>query len=268
MPYLTAMSENICIICGTQYPEGEVPAVCPICSDDRQWVPEAGQAWTSGAQLQQQRSVLIRKVYPQVYEIKIIPEFAIGQRAFLIITPGGNLLWDCIPLLNEALASLIRSKGGLKAIAFSHPHYYSNMNEWASEFGCPVYIHEKDDQWIFNRGAHISTWEGSEKLLWDGMRIIHTGGHFPGSAVLHVPSLSPEGAIFCGDTLYVARSRQHIAIQYSYPNHIPLPAKLVREIFDRVLRVPFDTMHGAFDFQNLVGNAREVLEGSARRYVV
>ncbi|WP_431215828.1 MBL fold metallo-hydrolase [Puia sp. P3] len=262
------MIDNICATCGTQYPQGEVPDVCPICSDDRQFVPESGQVWTSGVRLQQQRSVLIRQLYPEVYEIKVLPDFAIGQRAFLILTPGGNLLWDCIPLLSEQLVSFIRSKGGLKAIAFSHPHYYSNMNEWASTFDCPVYIHGKDDEWIFNKGPRISVWEGGEKPLWEGMKVIHMGGHFPGSAVLHVPSLSPGGTLFVGDTLYIARSRKHIAIQYSYPNHIPLPAKIVREIFDRLLRVGFDTMHGAFDFQNLAGNAREVLGASVGRYVV
>jgi len=266
------MTENftsdICATCGTQYAPGEVPGLCPICSDDRQFVPESGQAWTSGRQLQQRHSVLIRQLYPQVYEIKIIPDFAIAQRAFLVLTASGNLLWDCIPLLNEELISFIRSKGGLKAIAFSHPHYYSNMNEWAAAFDCPVYIHEKDEQWIYNKGPHVSTWEGSAKTLWEGMKIIHTGGHFPGSAVLHIPSLSPGGAMLCGDTLYIARSRQHIAIQYSYPNHIPLPAGIVRDIYEQLLQLPFDTLHGAFDFQNLQGNAREVLEASLQRYVI
>ena len=262
------LSNDICATCGTQYAAGAVPDLCPICSDDRQFVPESGQVWTDSWQLRQKHSVLIRQLYPQVYEIKIIPDFAIAQRAFLILTPGGNILWDCIPLLNEELVSFIRSKGGLKAIAFSHPHYYSNMNEWASAFDCPVYIHRKDEPWVYNKGPRISTWDGGAKTLWEGIKIVHTGGHFPGSAVLHVPSLSAQGVVFCGDTLYIARSRQHIAVQYSYPNHIPLPAKVVREIYDQLLQLPFDTLHGAFDWQNLGGNAREVLEASVRRYVV
>jgi len=261
-------SNDICATCGTQYAAGAVPGICPICADDRQFVPESGQAWTNSRQLQQRHSVLIRQLYPQVYEIKIIPDFAIAQRAFLVITPDGNILWDCIPLLNEELVSFIRSKGGLKAIAFSHPHYYSNMNEWASEFDCPVYIHEKEEEWIYNKGPHVRTWEGGEKTICEGIRLIHTGGHFPGSAVLHVPTLSPGGVLLCGDTLYIARSKQHIAVQYSYPNHIPLPAKIVRDIYERLLQLPFDTLHGAFDWQNLTGNAREVLEASLQRYVV
>ena len=40
-------------------------------------------------------------------------------------------MWDCIPQLDELTVQFIKSKGGLKGIAFSHPHYYSNMNEWA-----------------------------------------------------------------------------------------------------------------------------------------
>jgi hypothetical protein len=62
------------------------------------------------------------------------PSFAIGQRALLVLTPSGNILWDCIALINEPTIEFIKSKGGLKAIAFSHPHYYTTMNEWAERF--------------------------------------------------------------------------------------------------------------------------------------
>lgn len=41
--------------------------------------------------------------------------------------------------LEEFAIEFIKSKGGLNAIAFSHPHFHSNMNEWAEIFGCPVY---------------------------------------------------------------------------------------------------------------------------------
>ena len=72
--------------------------------------------------------------HEHLYELKMLPDFAIGQRCFLVMSPAGNILWDCIPLLNEAVITFIRSKGGLKAIAFSHPHYYSTMIDWAAAF--------------------------------------------------------------------------------------------------------------------------------------
>ena len=64
------------------------------------------------------------------------PAFAIGQRALLLRTAGGNVLWDCIAL-DAATVTLIKGLGGIKAIAISHPHFYTTMVEWARAFDCP-----------------------------------------------------------------------------------------------------------------------------------
>ena len=77
-------------------------------------------------------------------------------------------------MLDELTLEFIKSKGGLKAIGFSHPHYYGNMNDWADAFKCPVYIHENDAIHIMVKGNHIKLWEGDELQLWDGMKISST----------------------------------------------------------------------------------------------
>ena len=42
------MPAFICNTCGTQYaPSDKPPAACPICDDERQYVPPTGQAWTT-----------------------------------------------------------------------------------------------------------------------------------------------------------------------------------------------------------------------------
>jgi len=262
------MKQTICNTCGTQFPaSAPLPQLCPICEDDRQYIGPNGQQWASAAELNNKHSVLFKKINEQLYDCRIIPSFAIGQRAFLICSPQGNILWDCIPLLNEQVVAFIQSKGGLKAIAFSHPHYYSNMNEWADMFDCPVYIHERDAEWVKHPGPRIQLWEGKEKCFWEGIRAVHVGGHFPGSAVLEVPFLSPGGALFVGDTLYIAASRRHTAIMYSYPNQVLLGREAFAAALERMKGLPFDTMYGAFDWQTLSGNARTVFEESMERYV-
>ena len=46
------MTVFLCRACGTSFPDAEAPpARCPICDDGRQYVPKAGQAWTTGAAL-------------------------------------------------------------------------------------------------------------------------------------------------------------------------------------------------------------------------
>ena len=47
------MPAFICTTCGTQYEPGDKPpATCPICDDERQYVPPSGQGWTTLDSLQ------------------------------------------------------------------------------------------------------------------------------------------------------------------------------------------------------------------------
>lgn len=260
-------AKPLCKTCGTQYPSGQkLPDICTICNDDRQYVTEQGQVWMELDDLAKQYGTKISKVSDNLYALRIFPDFAISQRAFLVTSAHGNILWDCIPLLDEATTEFIRSKGGLKAIAISHPHYYSNMNVWAETFDCPVYIHEADAGWVMHKGHNLTFWKGRSLPILD-TEMIHIGGHFPGSCMLKVPSLSPKGAILSGDTLYISKSRRHIAVMYSYPNFILLPKRDFISVLENTKNLEFDTMYGAFMGQDLVGNARQVLDTSMQRYM-
>lgn len=262
------MNSKICGACGTEFSSGSISLeLCPICVDDRQYIPEKGQTWTNLDELSKNHIVATKKLNDHLYELQMMPAFGIGQRALLVITPAGNILWDCIALLDEATIAFIRSKGGLKAIAFSHPHYYSTMNKWAEIFDCPIYIHQSDEQWVFNKGHRVSLWAGREKELWEGIKIINVGGHFPGSSILHLPFLSPKGVVLCGDTFYISPSKKHMAAMYSYPNRIPLAIEETRRIKDLMMDLEFDTMHGFYADQNVYLDAKVILEDSMNRYI-
>jgi glyoxylase-like metal-dependent hydrolase (beta-lactamase superfamily II) len=259
---------TICTACGTTFPEeSTLPDVCPICEDDRQYVPNGVQTWASATDLARDHLVEIRELNQSLYELKLSPEFAIGQRAFLVAAPDGNILWDCIPLLDEAAIEFVRSKGGIRAIALSHPHFYSNMNDWANEFDCPIYIHEADEQWIFNNSERVELWSGSEKTFWDGVKIHNIGGHFAGSSILHIPFLSPEGTILCGDTFVVSPSKTHLAVMHSYPNKIPLPISEIEKVRLRMKEIKFDTLHAWHPTQSIEMGAQRILEISLSRYI-
>ena len=62
--------------------------------------------------------------------IRTEPQVAIGQTAYLVRTPEGNVLWDCITYLDDETIEAIKSLGGLKAIAISHPHFFSTHIEY------------------------------------------------------------------------------------------------------------------------------------------
>jgi hypothetical protein len=257
--------KNICNTCGTRYGQ-DSPLNCPVCDDERQYVPLSGQKWTSYDELSKTKSIRLGKLLPNVYDLRISPAFGIAQRAHLILSPGGNILWDCLPYLDEATVAFIRSKGGLRAIAISHPHYYSLMAGWADTFDCAIYLHQADKQWVMDRSDHGVFFEKHKQVLWDGIEIIHTGGHFAGSTVLHVPGTGDNGSLFASDTLQIAQSRQFISMMYSYPNQIPLPLKEILHISEQISPLKFSSMYGAFEWQNIHTGAKEIFERSVKRY--
>lgn len=260
------MNEQIiCSTCGTYYPAEQAPKLCVICSDERQYIPETGQSYTKTKDLHRKHSIKLNKLHERLYEIEINPTFAIGQRALLVLSDEGNVLWDCIPMLDELTIEFIRSKGGLKAIAFSHPHYYSNMNDWAHVFDCPVFIHNNDAEHIMVKGPHIHLWQGDELPLWDGMKILLIGGHFEGSSILHVPFLSKEGTIICGDTLFLSPSKKHFSVFRSFPNRIPLTQPEMGRVKQRFESISFDSFYGYIKTQNLHENVKAVFAESMKK---
>src|SRR4051794_25487006 len=117
---------HVCATCGTQHAESEAaPARCAVCADARQWEPEGGARWTALDALRLRHRNFYRRFEPALMAIGTTPDFAIGQRAFLVRTPRGNVLWDCVALLDDATIEIVRALGGIHAIAISHPHYYT-----------------------------------------------------------------------------------------------------------------------------------------------
>lgn len=122
------MPKYLCVTCGTQYPPSDdPPAGCPICEDDRQYVNRNGQMWTTLAERQGQHQNVVQQIGDGLWTISTTPKLGIGQRAHLIRTPAGNVLWDCLAYLDDAAVEQINALGGLTAIAISHPHFHTTM---------------------------------------------------------------------------------------------------------------------------------------------
>lgn len=258
--------KKLCVTCGTEYPMGADPEICQICAEERQYIPRGGQKWSTHIKVRNRHEVEINRIKKGLFELFITPRFGIGQRAFLVLSEQGNVLWDCIPLLDVEIIDFIKAKGGLKAIAFSHPHYYSNMNTWAKTFDCPIYIHEKDKEFVVAPSPYIEYWKGNTMMLWDGLTLLNLGGHFDGGTVLLLPNHSKKGVMLCSDILQISPSRKFIAMMYSYPNLIPLPRKEIKRIKATLDRLSFDTLYGAFLHQNLTKEVHQILDESVKRY--
>ena len=261
------MPNYICVTCGTQFPETERPPErCPVCEDERQYVGWSGQRWTTLDELRNGHRNQLRDDLG-LLGIGTEPSFAIGQRAILVRTPQGNLLWDCITLIDDATIDAVQKVGGIRAIAISHPHYYSAMVEWSRSFDAPVYLHAADRQWVMRPDPSIEFWGGETKALWEGLTLIHAGGHFEGGTVLHWPAgAENRGALLTGDILQVAQDRRWVSFMYSFPNYVPLPASEIDRIVAAVEPFEFDRIYGAWWDRNVASDAKNAVRRSAERY--
>jgi hypothetical protein len=263
------MSLFICTACGTQYPDSAAPpAQCLICEEERQYVPPRGQTWTTLDALAVNHMNGFREYDTGLIGIGSQPAFAIGQRALLVRTQAGNLLWDCIATLDAATVAMIKSLGGIQAIAISHPHFYTTMVEWAHAFDAPIYLNGADRDWIMRKDAAIHLWDGDRLKLWDGVTLIRCGGHFPGGTVMHwAGGADGRGIVCAGDILAVTTDRKWLSFMRSYPNFIPLSAREVEYIGAAMAPFKFDVIYGHYFDRVIAKDARQVLDNSIARYL-
>ena len=264
------MTLFICSTCGTQYPPSKAPpASCPICTDERQYVPASGQSWTTLERLKSAHSNKFRRLAAGLTTIETTPAFAIAQRAILVQTPAGNVLWDCIALIDEATIDLVKGMGGLAAIAISHPHYYTTMVEWSRAFGgVPIHLHAADREWVMRADSSVQFWDGDTRLIAPGVTLVRLGGHFAGGTVLHWADWNDSrGVVLSGDVLQVVPSG-HVSFMWSYPNLIPLSAAKVQRIAERLEPFAFDAVYGAFSGRGQIDTkGKEIVAASVARYV-
>lgn len=266
---MQSQTHFICRTCGTQFPaSAQPPEHCPICEDERQYVGLKGQQWTTLAALREDYHNLIRTVEPGLTGIGTSPSFAIGQRALLVQTPKGNLLWDCITLLDETTITTVKALGGIAAIAISHPHYYSSMVEWSHAFDAPVYLHAADREWVVRPDPNIVFWEGETRTLLDTLTLIRCGGHFAGGTVMHWPEgASGCGALLTGDIINVVQDRRYVSFMYSFPNLIPLSPGAVRRVVAAVEPFDYDRIYSAWWEKVTLSGGKEAVRVSAERYI-
>ncbi|KAL9028208.1 MAG: hypothetical protein Q9196_003399 [Gyalolechia fulgens] len=220
----------ICTACGSQYdaaPGGGIPFNCKICDDPRQFVPPAGQQWTTLETLRQDSNRSNRwetsPYNPKIWSIWTEPK--------------------------------IRDLGGLEAVVISHPHFYTTYVDWATVFDCPVYVSELDREWICQEAPEanmVKFIRGASEPILPGVTAITAGGHFPGSLVLHW-----DDQLFIADTIQTIPAahtpeprplgQTSFTFQWSIPNMIPLDPDTIFGIWESIRSYDFRTTYGAFN---------------------
>lgn len=177
-------------------------------------------------------------------------------------------MWDCTSFISPQAIEAIRQRGGIKAIAISHPHFYSSMAQWSEAFdNAPIYLNAKDKEWVTTPSPNIKFWQGPAHEIFPGYALIECGGHFPGSTLLHdATAQDGQGAIFTGDTAIVTKDR-HFSFMHSFPNTIPLNAKAILHIQARLAGVQFDKAYSGWWDEKIIHDARARMDVSFTRYL-
>ena len=259
------MTTYLCKACGTQYPPAsEPPGACPICEDPRQYIPhDEGQVWLRWDEFVAEHAAEVRDDHG-ILGIGCTPSFAIGQRALLVKSGAGNVLWDCTSYLDAEIVERVGAEGGLAAIAISHPHYYSAMVEWAHTFACAIYLHEAERKWVMRPDPSVRFWDGETHELGGGLTLIRCGGHYEGGQVLY---WAERRALLSGDIVQVIPDRRYVSFMYSYPNLIPLPPSKIEGLAAALEPFRFESIYGAWWDRVIERDGSAVVRRSADRYL-
>ncbi|CAM0998465.1 Metallo-beta-lactamase domain-containing protein [Rhodanobacter sp. Root179] len=260
------MTKAICETCGTQYPN--TPAHCAVCEDERQYVGAHGQTWTTHEALKATHTLRMQDE-AGVLGIGLAPDFAINQRALYLPTDAGNILWEALSLVTDEAVAALQARGGVDLIAISHPHFYASMLEWSEALGnVPILLHEADRDWVRRPSPNVQLWRGDAYRLSDAVTLIRSGGHFPGSTVLHwKDGPRPGGALFSGDAPHVVSNRRHVSFMHSYPNFTPMPPEAVRGMQTRLAGYAFEDVYGFTWGRNIIGGGRAAVDASFDIYL-
>lgn len=257
-----------CRTCGVEYDESARGDLCPICADERQYVPEDGvQRWADPADFSGR--IELTDLEPGLVGLDVHPgsgsEIGIGQQAKLIVTPHGTVMVDVPAAITAEAVSAVRELGPLRAIIPSHPHMFGLQSVWSQALdGAEVWVALADQQWLGRRPTSLRVWSGAEQVL-PGVRATQPGGHFPGSAVVHWSGADGAGVLLSGGTIAANPDGRTVAFMRSYPNRIPLSAAVVERIAAHVASPPFTRLYDNFTGVIRDG-ASEAAAASARRH--
>jgi hypothetical protein len=219
-------------------------------------------------ELRQKYRNVLKPLEPGLTEIRTEPQFGIGQRALLVQTPAGNVLWDCVSLVDDETVAAIEVLGGISYLTMSHPHMHGSLIQWSHAFGnTPIRLHTSIEKWVMRPDPVIEYWYEDSHVLNEFVTLHRAGGHFTGSTLLHWHNgAEGRGVLLTSDTMHVTYDRKHVTFMRSYPNYIPLAPDVVDQIVQTVDPLDFDRVYSHFPRLVIKENAKEAVRRSAERF--
>jgi hypothetical protein len=253
-----------CATCGVEYDAADHPDLCPICADERQYLPADGiQHWADPSRYAGPLDLV--ELEEGLFALRGVEGVGIGQEPNVLVTEHGNVMVEVPAAITDAAIEAVRALGPMRAIIPSHPHMFGLQSAWSEALGgAPVWIARADAAWLGRRPAHLHLWEGEAQVL-PGVTAAQLGGHFPGSAVVHWGGADGRGVLLSGDTIAPNPDGRTLAFMRSYPNRIPLSGAVALRVAEGAARFGFERLYGNFAGA-VLQDAREAVLVSARRH--
>ena len=174
-----------------------------------------------------------------------MPQLGIGPVSYLIKQDAGNILFEGTAWYSDDVLGYIESLGSVRWIAASHPHAYGGLWRVQERFEPDVAIQVQDLLWT---NAMRVTWPWDDRLeLAPGVQLIHTGGHFPGHAVLWDRD---RRTLFAGDVLkfhYNGDQLAGISCHKAFNRQVPLSHAEIRRYRQVMGDLDFDHVFTSFE---------------------
>lgn len=237
-PSDAGLPSYICTNCGFWQKYFRRPERCPVCEDARHVLPEGGYEFLTAAEMGERVRCVREEVEPGVWKFSVEPAVGISPSGYLIVSDDGNVAFEGCPFYDEEALGHMESLGGVEFVSASHPHTYGAVWQIVERFGPEVSIHREDLGWASAFGVTLPF--DSALDLPGGLRLLHTGGHFDGHAVMHDPG---RGILFVGDAVKLeladsdptGRTSDGISAHKAFVRRVPLTrAELgkYREVFE------------------------------------
>lgn len=255
----------ICATCGVEA-GADVPEVCPICADERQWVPASGQRWTTLRELAAAGvTVRVTQLEDRLWGLTA-PGHGIAQTGLVVRTPDGVVLWDPPGFIDDEAVAFVLELGTVRAVVASHPHMYGVQVEWARALDSRVLVNHRDRQWLQRDDERVDIIDGTHELAPD-LQLHRLGGHFAGSQVLEWRGgAAGSGTLLSADTIMVNPDLRSTSFMRSYPNRIPLSPEVTMRLAEAAHGMAIDRCINNFGMV-IVRDARAAIMRSAERQV-
>lgn len=262
-------ADPICLECGVQYPPKADTTDCAICENERGGLNSVQQLWTSLTRLKEGPYSNAIRLDGPLMGIGTSPRFGMGPRALIVPTPDGNLLWDCVSLLDETTIETVFALGGLAAIAVAHPRNFGTMIEWSKVFGdIPIYVYDKDAPYVPQNDA-VEIWRGNSYEVFTGITLYNSGAYKVGGTVAHWENgADGEGVLLSSDTIQVARDTRWVGFMHSYKYGIPEHPDMVIASLGMISNLKFDVVYGSKWDRVVTEDGKSAVLRSFERYLL